>query len=323
MSKSISAGARSVAVMALALCCAGASAQGFPSRTVRLVSGVSPGSASDTMARLVAEKLQASLGQPVIVENKLGAGGLIGAQYVAKSEPDGHTVMVYASAFTVAPLLNPKALDPKDLTPVATMGTVPTVLVVSPAKGYKSVADLVAAAKAKPGAVIFTSAGIGSATHMNLERFRFSAGIQVLHVPLKGAPEALTEVITGRADAYFALPFQVAAQMKDGKVLALAVGSPKRSALFPDVATTVELGYPNSDYNFWVGALVPSKTPRETVLRLNRDINAAVNSPEIKERFLKLGADPLSLSLADFEAMIQAEFEANAKLIKAAGIAAN
>jgi tripartite-type tricarboxylate transporter receptor subunit TctC len=298
-------------------------AQGFPSRTVRLVSGVSPGSASDTMARLVAEKLQASLGQPVIVENKLGAGGLIGAQYVAKSEPDGHTVMVYASAFTVAPLLNPKVLDPRDLTPVATLGTVPTVLVVSPSKGYKTVADLVAAAKARPGQVIASSAGIGSATHMNLERFRFSAGIDVLHVPLKGAPEALTEVITGRADFYFALPFQVGAQVKDGKLLALAVGSPKRSALFPDVPTTVELGYPNSDYNFWVGALVPSKTPREIVLRLNREINAAVNSPEIRERFLKLGADPLSLSLADFEAMIQAEFESNAKLIKAAGITAN
>jgi len=298
-------------------------AQGFPSRTVRLVSGVSPGSASDTMARLVAEKLQASLGQPVIVENKLGAGGLIGAQYVAKSEPDGHTIMVYASAFTVAPLLNPEALNPKDLTPVATLGTVPTVLVVSPSKGYKSVADLVAAAKAKPGQIVATSAGIGSSTHMNLERFRFSAGIEVLHVPLKGAPEALTEVLTGRADFYFALPFQVGAQVKEGRLLALAVGSPKRSALFPDVPTTVELGFANSDYNFWVGALVPTKTPRETVLRLNREFNAAVNAPDIRERFLKLGADPLSMSLPDFEAMIRDEFESNAKLIKAAGIKAN
>ena len=300
-----------------------AAAQGFPSRTIRLVSGVSPGSASDTMARLIAEKLQASLGQPVIVENRLGAGGLIGAQYVARSEPDGHTVMVYASAFTVAPLLNPAALDPKDLTPVATLGTVPTVLVVSPARGYRTIADLVAAAKAKPGQVVASSAGIGSSTHMNLERFRVSAGIDVLHVPLKGAPEALTEVITGRADFYFALPFQVAGQVKEGKLLALAVGSPKRSALFPDVATTIELGYPNSDYNFWVGALVSSKTPRETVLRLNQEINAAVNAPDIRERFLKLGADPLSMTLPEFEAMIREEFESNAKLIKAAGIKAN
>ena len=311
---------RGLVAAALLLLSGMVSAQGFPNKTIRLVSGVTPGSASDTMARIIAEKLQASLGQSVIVENRLGAGGLIGAQYVAKAEPDGHTIMVYASAFTVAPLLTPAALDPKDLAPVAAMGTVPTVLVVIPSKGYKTVADLVAAAKAKPGGIIASSAGIGSSTHMNLERFRISAGINVLHVPLKGAPEALTEVLTGRADFYFALPFQVVANVKSGKLLALAVGSPKRSALFADVPTTVEAGYPNSDYNFWVGALISSKTPRDIILRLNREINAAVSSPEVKERFLKLGADPLSMSLPEFEAMIRDEFESNARLIKAAGI---
>jgi len=300
-----------------------AAAQGFPSKTIRLVSGVSPGSASDTMARIVAERLQASLGQPVIVENRLGAGGLIGAQYVARAEPDGHTIMIYTSAFTVAPLLSPGPIDPKDLVPVATLATVPTVLVVSPSKGYKTVADLVAAAKAKPGGLVASSAGIGSSTHMNLERFRIAAGIDVLHVPLKGAPEALTEVITGRADFYFALPFQVSAHVKDGRLLALAVGSPKRSALLPEVRTTVEAGYPNSDYNFWIGALVAAKTPREIVLRLNREINAAVNSPEVRDRFLKVGSDPLTMSLPDFEAMIKEEFQSNARLIKAAGITAN
>lgn len=314
---------RGLAAATLLLWAGVTAAQGFPSKTIRLVSGVTPGSASDTMARIVAEKLQVSLGQPVIVENRLGAGGLIGAQYVAKAEPDGHTIMVYASAFTVAPLLSPGVLDPKDLTPVATMATIPTVLVVSSSKGYKTVADLVAAAKAKPGGIVASSAGIGSSTHMNLERFRISAGIDVLHVPLKGAPEALTEVLTGRADFYFALPFQVVANVKSGKLLALAVGSPKRSALFTDVPTTIEAGYPNSDYNFWVGALISSKTPREIVLRLNREINAAVSSPEVKERFLKLGADPLTISLPEFEAMIRDEFESNAKLIKAAGIKAN
>ena len=311
---------RCVATVTLLFGAGAVAAQGFPSKTVRLVSGVTPGSASDTMARVIAEKLQATLGQPVIVENRLGAGGLIGAQYVARSEPDGHTIMVYASAFTVAPLLNPAALDPKDLAPVATMATVPTVLVVSSSKGYKTVADLVAAAKAKPGGIVASSAGIGSSTHMNLERFRISAGIDVLHVPLKGAPEALTEVLTGRADFYFALPFQVGAHVKDGKLLALAVGSPKRSALFADVPTTIEAGYPNSDYNFWVGALISSKTPREIVLRLNREINAAVNSPEVRDRFLKLGADPLTMSVPEFEAMIRDEFESNARLITAAGI---
>ena len=296
-------------------------AQSYPSRTVRLVSGVSPGSASDTMARIVAERLTASLGQPVIVENWLGAGGLVGASRVAKSEPDGHTIMMYASAFTVSPLLSPGVLDPKELTAVATIATIPTVLVVSTERGFKTVADLVAAAKAKPGGIVATSAGIGSATHMNLERFRIAAGIEVLHVPLKGAPEALTEVLTGRADFYFALPFQARSQAS--KVIALAVGSPKRSGLFPDVPTTVEAGYANSDYNFWVGALMPAKTPAAIVQRLHREFNAAVSAPDVRDRIVKTGADPLSLSIPEFEAMLAAEFESNAKLIKAAGIKAN
>jgi len=300
-----------------------AAAQTFPTKTIRLVSGVSPGSASDTIGRMLAEKLQASLGQPVIVENKLGAGGLVGAQYVARAEPDGHMIMIYTSAFTVAPLLTPEALKPDDLLPLAAIATVPTTLVVSPAKGYKTLNDLVAAAKAKPGALVASSAGIGSATHMNLERFKIASGIDVLHVPLKGAPEALTEVVTGRADMYFALTFQVVPYVRDGRLLALGMGSPKRSALLPDVPTTVEAGYPNSDYNFWVGALISPKTPREIVQRLHREINAAVNAPDIREKFLKIGADPLTMSQEQFEAMVKDEFESNARLIKSAGIKAN
>jgi len=298
-------------------------AQNFPTKTVRLISGVTPGSASDTMARIVAEKLTATLGQSVIVENWLGAGGLVGASRVAKGDPDGHTIMMYASAFTVAPLINPGVLDPKDLTPVATVATIPTVLVVSAEKPYKSVAELVAAAKAKPGDIVGTTAGIGSFTHMNLERFRIAAGIEVLRLHLKGAPEAFTEVMTGRADFYFALPFQVRANLKSGKIRALAVGSPKRSSLFPDLPTTVEAGYPNSDYNAWVGALVPTRTPRDIVQRLHREFNAAVNAPDVREKIVKTGADPLSLTLPEFEAMIASEFESNGKLIKAANIRAN
>lgn len=312
-----------MAWMASAMIATLAVAQPFPSKTIRLVSGVSPGSASDTIARILAEKLQASLGQPVIVENKLGAGGLIGAQYVARAEADGHTIMIYTSAFTVAPLLTPEALKQDELLPLAAIAMVPTTLVVSPSKGYKTLNDLVAAAKAKPGALVASSAGIGSATHMNLERFRIASGIEVLHVPLKGAPEALTEVLTGRADMYFALTFQVAPYVREGKLLALAMGSPKRSALLPEVPTTVEAGYPNSDYNFWVGALVSSRTPREIVQRLHREINEAVNAPDIRERFLKLGADPLTMSQEQFESMVRDEFESNARLIKSAGIKAN
>jgi tripartite-type tricarboxylate transporter receptor subunit TctC len=194
---------------------------------------------------------------------------------------------------------------------------------VSPEKGYKTLADLVAAAKAKPGALVATTAGIGSSTHMHLERFRFAAGIEVLNVHMKGAPEALREVLAGRADFYFAPVFAVRNHVRDGKLVALATASPKRTALMPDLPTTVELGYPNSDYNFWVGALVSSKTPRPIVERLNREFDAAVQSPDVRERLVKLGADPLTMSLADFEAMIQRELVENAELIKAAGIKAN
>jgi tripartite-type tricarboxylate transporter receptor subunit TctC len=306
----------------LMLSCAAASAQGYPSKTVRFVSGVTPGAASDTMARMLAEKLSPVLGQPVIVENRLGAGGLVGARYVAQqAEPDGHTIMMYASAFTVSTLLNP-GLDPKELVPVATVATIPTVLVAPPGK-FKNVGEFVTAAKSQAGKLVCADAGIGSATHMAFERFRFAAGFEAVNVHTKGPGEALTEVLSGRADCYFALIFQAQKLRDAGKVDALVVSSPRRSSLMPDLPTTVEAGYPNSDYNFWVGALVSAKTPRGIVERLHKEINALVQSPEINDRIRKLGADPLVMSIAEFDAMIRRELEENAQLIKKAGITAN
>jgi tripartite-type tricarboxylate transporter receptor subunit TctC len=296
-------------------------AQTFPSKTVRFVSGVTPGSASDTMARLLAEKLQAKWGQPVIVENKLGAGGLVGAKYVAQSEPDGHTIMMYASAFTVSTLLSPEVLNPKEMQAVAMVATIPTILVTPPGK-YKDVKDFVAAAKAQPGKLVCSDAGIGSATHMNFERFRFSAGIEVINIHTKGVSEALTEVISGRADCYFALVFQAKRMVEGGKVAALATGSPKRSSLMPDVPTTLELGYASSDYNFWVGAMVPAKTPRAIVDKLNADITDLVKSAEIAAAIRKLGCDPLPMTVKEFDDLIARELDENAVLIKKAGIKA-
>jgi tripartite-type tricarboxylate transporter receptor subunit TctC len=309
-----------LSILALAVSAA-AQAQTYPTKTVRFVSGVTPGSASDTMARMLAEKLSASLGQPVIVENRLGAGGLVGAKWVATQEPDGHNIMMYASAFTVSTLINP-GLDPSELVPVATVATIPTILITPPGK-YKSEKDFVAAAKANPGKLNCATAGSGSATHMALERFRFSAGFEVQNIHTKGAGDALTEVVSGRADCYFALVFQ-AQKMKDaGKVDAHLVSGPKRTSLMPTLPTTVEAGYPNSDYNFWVGTLVAAKTPRPIVERLAKEINALVQSPEISARITKLGADPLTLSVAEFQAMIDRELKDNAELIKKAGIRAN
>jgi tripartite-type tricarboxylate transporter receptor subunit TctC len=228
---------------------------------------------------------------------------------------------MYASAFTVSTLLNP-GLDPKEMAPVATVATIPTVLITPPGR-YKSPQDFVQAAKAQPGKLACSSAGSGSATHMALERFRFSAGFEVLMVHTKGAGEALTEVVSGRADCYFALVFQAQKMADAGKVSALAVSGPKRTALMPNLPTVEEAGYPGSNYNFWVGTLVSAKVPRPIVERLHKEINAAVQSPEISDRIRKLGADPLSMSIADFEGMIQRELKENAELIKKAGIKAN
>jgi len=300
-----------------------ACAQQFPTKTVRFVSGVTPGSASDTMARILAEKLQGQWGHPVIVENRLGAGGLVGAKYVSQSDPDGHTIMMYASAFTVSTLLTPAVLDPKDLQAVATVATIPTILVTQPGK-YKTLREFIGAAKANPGKMVCADAGIGSATHMAFERFRFSAGIEeVLNVHTKGVGEALTEVISGRADCYFALVFQAKKMADGGKVAALATSSPKRSALMPDVATLEEQGLKNASYNFWVGALVPAKTPRAIVEKLHKDITALVESPEVSGQIRKLGCDPLPMSVKEFESMISTELAENAALIKKAGIKAD
>src|ERR1700741_1472595 len=249
-------------ILALALC-ASAQAQTYPTKTVRFISGVTPGSASDTMARILAEKLSASLGQPVIVENRLGAGGLVGAKWVATQEPDGHNIMMYASAFTVSTLLNP-GLEPKELAPVATVATIPTILITPPGK-YKSEKDFVAAAKAQPGKLNCATAGIGSATHMALERFRFAAGFEVLNVHTKGAGEALTEVISGRADCYFALVFQAQKMKESGKVDAFLVSGPKHTSLMPGLPTTEEAGYPGSAYNFWGDTRGPAHTPRPII----------------------------------------------------------
>jgi tripartite-type tricarboxylate transporter receptor subunit TctC len=256
------------------------------------------------------------------VENRLGAGGLVGARYVAQqAEPDGHTIMMYASAFTVSTLLTP-GLDPKELVPVATVATIPTVMITPPGK-YKTVAEFVSTAKAQPGKLVCSDAGIGSATHMAFERFRFAAGFEALNVHTKGPGEAVTEILSGRADCYFALIFQAHKLVDAGKVGALVVSSPKRSSLMPNLPTTVEAGYPNSDYNFWVGALVAAKTPREIVERLHKEIDALVRSPDISDQIRKLGADPLTLSIAEFDAMIKRELTENAQLIKKAGITAN
>ena len=311
-----------IAGLALALSL-GVQAQQFPAKRVTFVSGVTPGSASDTMARILADKLTQKWGQTVIVENKLGAGGLVGAKFVASSEPDGHMIMMYASAYTVSTLLQPEVMQASELQPVATVATIPTVLIAQPEK-YKTIQEFVGAAKKNPGKLVCSDAGIGSATHMAFERFRFAAGIpEVVNVHTKGVGEAITEVVAGRADCYFALVFQARKIVDSGKLVALATSSPKRSALMPNIPTLEEQGFKNASYNFWVGALVPTKTPRAIVDKLYDDITALVESQDVTDQIKKLGCDPLPMSVKEFEQMVANELRENGEIIKKAGIKPN
>jgi tripartite-type tricarboxylate transporter receptor subunit TctC len=317
--------------LAAAFLCAGAlaavqsaHAQAWPAKPVHVVVPFTPGSATDIMARTVGEKLSALLGQPFVVENRPGAGGTIGVGQVAKADPDGYTILVHSSSYTVTPTTYPNASydTVRDLTGIAPLGLLPNVLVIAPSKGIHSVKELIAAAKARPGALNAASIGIGSATHLNAERFRLGAGIQVVNVPFKGTPEALTDVMTGRVDYYFCPVNAALPLVKDGRVLALAVGSSKRSIALADVATTVELGVPNSDYNFWVGMFAPSRTPKEVIERLAQETGRALHSPDVREKLQRLGAEPMDLTPERFNAYIRDEIASNAALVKAAGIKA-
>ena len=272
--------------------------QGYPSKPVRFIVPFSAGSGTDIAARAVGEVMSRGLGQPVVIENRPGAGGTIAAAAVAKGEADGHTVLVPSSGHAVNPALYPNLpYDTlKDLAGVTPLVAMPNVLVVSPARGWKSVADLVAAAKAKPGALNYASAGVGSATHFNAEKFRLQAGLTAVHVPFKGTPEAMTDVVGGRSDWFFAPLSSALPLIRDGKLQALAVSTARRSALLPDVPTTVEAGVPGSDYTFWVALVVPAATPAAAVARLQQEAAKALATPELVERLAKLGTPTIIAS---------------------------
>ena len=229
-------------------------AQAFPSKPIKFVIPFTAGSGTDVIARTVADVMGKGLGQPIVIENRPGAGGTIAANAVAKSDPDGHTVLVHSSSHAVNPAIYPTLpFDTlKDLTGVTPLAAMANVMVVSPSRGWKNVGEAVAAAKAKPGQLNYASAGLGSATHLNAEKFRMQAGIDAVHVPFKGTPEAISDVIGGRSDWYFSPVSPVLPLVREGKLQALAVSTPQRIASLPDVPTTIEAGVPGSDYIFWV-----------------------------------------------------------------------
>ncbi|HXF65460.1 MAG TPA: tripartite tricarboxylate transporter substrate binding protein [Burkholderiales bacterium] len=300
-----------------------ARAQQWPRRPIRAIVPFSVGSSIDIIARIVLEPLAAQLGQPIVVENRGGAGGTVGAHLVAQAEPDGHTWLIHASAHTLTPVVYPRApySTEKDFAAVASLGSVPNVILVSPKRGIRTLKEL--AALGKKGQVSFSSAGMGSASHWAAERFRLSAGFDALHVPFKGGPEALIEVVTGRVDFVspglsVALPF-----VRDGRLLPLAVSTPKRSSALPDVPTTLEAGFPDSDYTFWNAVFVPVKTPRAIVERLHRELQQALALPQVKEKLAVQGIEPMPLSPAEFDALVRKEIATNLAVAKAAKLAFN
>jgi tripartite-type tricarboxylate transporter receptor subunit TctC len=314
---------RTVLAAALAFTSLGVSAQGaYPNKPIRVIVPFAAGSTTDIIARAIADKMGASMGQTLVIDNRGGASGTIGQQAVATAAPDGYTIMIHSSSHTVSPSTFAKLpFDTVgDFAGVTPISSLPNALVISPSKNIKTLKELVATAKAKPGTVNFASAGQGSATHLNAEKFKMAANIDATNIPFKGSAEAVTEVLSGRVDYYFSPIAPVIGQIKEGQLLALAVGSPKRAAALPEVPTTAEAGVPGSEFNFWIGMMAPSKTPRDVVSRLHMEVEKALASPEVKERFLKLGADAWTLKPEQFDAYIKEEIASNAKLVKAAGL---
>jgi tripartite-type tricarboxylate transporter receptor subunit TctC len=299
-------------------------AQTWPAKPIRLIVPLTPGSATDVMARLVMDQVSVQLGQPIIVENRPGAGNTIGMSAVAKADPDGYTVLANSSTHTVTPATRSNlGFEMTDLAAIVPLGNMPVVMVVNPSKSYTTLRDFVAAAKARPGTVNYASAGAGNSSHLNGERFRLAAGFEAVHLPFKGAPEALTEVVAGRADFYFAPLINALPLLKDGQLQALAVSGSARASALPDVPTTVEAGYPNSEYNFWAGVFAPARTSADIRARLHAEIAKALQHPAVRQKLIDLGADPMPLSSEQFEALVRREIETNTQLVKAAGIKVN
>jgi tripartite-type tricarboxylate transporter receptor subunit TctC len=299
--------------------------QAFPSKPIRMLVPFSPGSQTDILARWIGEKMAENWGQQVVVDNRPSAGGTIASQYVLQANPDGHTLMMVSTGHAGNPTLYSKLpYDTiRDFSGVTRVASVPNLLIVAPALGVKSVKELVAAAKAKQGQFNFSSAGIGSGTQINGEMFKLAAGIDATHVPYKGAPEAVNEVMAGRVQFCFSPILVAVGQVKAGRVLAIAVSTASRSPMFPNVPTVAESGIPGFEYDQWYGLLVAAKTPRPLVNTLNKEVVRILALPDIKERLLTQGAQPAPTTPEEFDRFIRSEVNRFSKVLIAAGAKIN
>jgi tripartite-type tricarboxylate transporter receptor subunit TctC len=300
-------------------------AQAWPSKPIRVIIPFGAGSATDIIPRIVFEPLAAQLGQPIVVENRVGAGGTLGVTAAATAEPDGHTLLAHSNAHTISPAIYSKlSYDPAgDFAGITPFGAVPNVLIISPSRGIKTIQELVAAGKAKPGTLNYASVGVGSGTHFSVEKFKLSSGLDAQHIPYKGGPEALTDVIAGRVDFYFCPINTALPHIREGRLIALVTSATTRTPELPDVPTTAEAGYKNADFPVWIGLMAPAKTPRTVVEKLHAETVKAIRLPATQDRLMKTGVAQMILTPAEFDARIRAEIAANGAVAKAAGIKPN
>ena len=313
-----------IAAVAVLSCLGPARAQdaaGFPSKPIRIIVPFTPGSATDVMARIVGERLATAFGQPVLVDNRPGAGGTIGIRETARAEPDGYTLVVVSSGHAVNHVLyKDLGYDTlKDLASIAMLGSLPSVLIVPPSLGVNSVKELVAMLKAKPGEYNYGTAGVGSGAHVSSEKFNVAAGVNALHVPLKGTPPMLAETMAGRIQYAWTHAVSSMGPIKDGKVKPLAVSTPRRVAALPEVPTIAEAGFPDGESTFWLAMLAPAKTPLGIVGKLNAEVLRALQSAQVRERLANLGTEPMSMTPAESDAYIRREHEALGKVMREAG----
>jgi len=313
---------RLICILSSFLLTATARAEDWPSRLIKATIPFGAGSATDVVPRLVFDRLAAELGQPIVIENRAGAGGTLGTAMVAKADPDGYSILADSSALTIAPAIFPDlSFDAtRDLASVLMIGSSANVMIVPASRPWKTVQDFIAEAKAKPGSISFGSVGIGSAVHISAEKFRLAAGIEATHVPYRGGAEVIADIIGGRVDFYFCPLATALPLIHAGQVRALLVSTPKRVADLPDVPTPLEVGLKDADSAIWFGVFMPAKTPRDIVEKFHAAGVRVLNEPTMQDSLNRLGVDPLPMTPGQMDELVLRETAANMEVIKAAGI---
>jgi tripartite-type tricarboxylate transporter receptor subunit TctC len=310
------------ALISLAALAGAVQADAWPSRLIKATIPFGAGSATDVVPRLVFDRLAAELGQPIVIENRVGAGGTLGTATVVKADPDGYSILAHSSALTIAPAIftNLSYDATKDLSSVLMLGSAANVMIVPMSRPWKTVQDFIAAARMKNASITFGSVGIGSAVHISAEKFRLAAGIEATHVPYRGGSEVITDILGGRIDFYFCPLATALPLIREGQVRALLVSTPKRVVDLPDVPTPDEIGLKDADSAIWFGVFMPSKTPRDIIEKFHAAGMKVLNSPEMQRSLQQLGVEALPLTPKEMDDLVVRETAANSQVIKAAGI---